>query len=1827
MSTVGVCEKLIIAVVVATIAFALLVIFLYRFRDEERGHTMKGSVPRGTTAVAAAILLLATLVGHAMADDLTVYCSRDFSSRWIKAGQWALFLRFNHPVFPSNVNQSLTITADGAKKPYRLVNRDGQELTGPPVREMYVASSTDVGRPETIRLILEKGLTDATGRRSLAKDFSFQFRSVDEIVVTGVSTYFRSAKDKGIKVNLSGSISERDFARSAEIRPSVPNLAFFRDSGRTQRISGDFEFNKEYVLEIKGGPVDSGNAVLAEKTYAFRGPGLKQEATPRSNRSVVELFGRQLFPVTLSNLTKVRCDLRRVPPFLVPEAAQAVKDGRGIDWEKRCTDLRNLADQGKIDPVFAGQATADADVFFAPEAKDHVYGFSLPLSFRTSPKDGGAFVMRLSAPDGDFNLQIPRLIQVTDLSVSYKLSDSSLLVWVTSIRSGNPVAGAKLLLSTPDGTRFFVGKTNQDGLLLVQDGRVYPAVASQADSSLFKGDSPLSLASATWLVATTGSDSCGIDLGSLRFQPYGIVQARRAKDRPDAVKGAVFTERGIYRPGETVHFKYVARAYEKNSIVPPSGTQVKVEVVGPTQDIPYSKELTLGEFGTCHDSFATEKFFPQGTYEIKVHSPGPGDTKEVFSSSFLVQDYKRARHYARLTLNTGSRQGKGYVGLDVQEQFLDVEVSGQYYTGGPVKNGQVRWKASLVPIANQVPGLTGYFFGNDDTTTRFLESGESTLDGEGKLRFVLPLDSRLLTGIYGIEVSATVLDVDGEPATDVQTFKPDPQFLVGISRHPAQVQTGYEAPLKIVVVDRNGNKVSAGSVEVSLMELDSFYVQKRDETGNINYLWEEGWLKTLTASVSLVQGDGTFPVSLNRSGSYLISFIYVHEGRRFTSQTVFKVGWRSYEEWMRTRDEKEVQTGNQVFLTMSKKQYAVGEEVDVSFQAPRPMAKCLITLEGADVFRYQVIDAGSENVSYRFKVSDQYVPNVYISMIAAAGRGDFPVYTTQTDSDIPSVYYGYADISVSSTSQELRLEIAPEEAELKGRPGEKKTLSFKVQDGKGKGARAEMAVCVVDEAVLALTRFQTPNLEPLTRFNLPLAVFSGDLRLDLVSQDLFRVFSTRPVEGGGGALGEMFPSLRKDFRPVAYFNPAVHTNESGEATVSFTLPDTTTAYRVYAVVCDAGSAFASGERTLVVTKEFFVEPSPPRFLIPGDSATFPVLLHNKTKEKGRFSLSAEASRFVNIRTALTAGVLEPFSTLKTGATVEVFSGAESARLTFKGAFAGDTGKFSDAIELTCPVLSRFLPVRRADIGDFVQQKQIEAKLPSGLTTLDRGDLHPDDFKAILSVGVTNWSKLAPGLKYLLTYPYGCVEQTSSGVIPLAGIRSLVSAAAIPGITAAEVDKFLKGGVDRLLAMQTPEGGFSYWPGEQTPSWWGTMYATFALTQAKQAGHNVPEQRLQKALGYLRKNLFEHGEDRLHGAAWTRELAVYNLALHKELSAQELERFFERYDQLGDQSKALLLMSAHRIGYMSKQKLQEKLQKLNPQFDATRTSYYNSSVREIAACLLAAMDLGGAPRKAEQWAGQLIRTLRPEGAWYSTADTGWCILGLSRFYAKTDERKRQPVKITVDYAGHDPVEFVISEETAYVPLDPFKLLDRGSINLKCDTSRMVNYTLELTYPDVVTDPAVRSAGFSLQKKIENLNGKEEIRVGDIVRVILEIGLQDPNKAYTHRRFEYLALIDPVPAGLVPINPEIKSEGVEAEAPEGQPLFSGFSNFTPNHVEFRDDGVRVFKNQAWTGTYRYSYLARAVTEGDFWMRGARISLMYDPAYFGRTEGKRVQILPSK
>ena len=330
------------------------------------------------------------------------------------------------------------------------------------------------------------------------------------------------------------------------------------------------------------------------------------------------------------------------------------------------------------------------------------------------------------------------------------------------------------------------------------------------------------------------------------------------------------------------------------------------------------------------------------------------------------------------------------MGTKAEEEFLLVEVAASYFAGGPVRHGKVRWKAELGPVTHNIPGYESYFFGNQEDRTLFLESGESILDDQGKLSLRIPLDARILTGIYGVKLSATVVDIDGQPATDVKFFNPIPEFLVGIGAHPSQVQVGYANPLNFVLIDSEGKKIPKALVETSLLQKRYLNVKKRDSQGNINDSWEEGWIKTFSTKQTVLDGKGTFQPELIDAGDYLVAITIFDANARYSSQTVFKVGWEDYDQWLQGQKDSTKGPNANVLIALNQKVYAPDTSVEATFHTPREVKKCLLTLERNDILDHQVVEMNGQDGVGKFLIRKGYQPNVFVSLLAPVVEQTFP---------------------------------------------------------------------------------------------------------------------------------------------------------------------------------------------------------------------------------------------------------------------------------------------------------------------------------------------------------------------------------------------------------------------------------------------------------------------------------------------------------------------------------------------------------------------------------------------------------------------------------------------------------------------------------------------------------------------------------------------------------------------------------------------------------------------------------------------------------------------
>jgi uncharacterized protein YfaS (alpha-2-macroglobulin family) len=1645
-----------------------------------------------------------------------------------------------------------------------------------------------------------------------------------------------------VRVIFSRPVSKEVLQRDLRLLPFVKiNWHETRIQESTVSLKGKFRYGTGYLVTLPE------NLAVSGRTYAATVHSFFMSDRPPKvdfveAKSVIERDSRQLLHVRAQNVKTLQFEGLRIPPLLLP-LALAVEENPA-DWDRTREELKDTAEKAKalvqgnrdLSP-FLAPPLEEKQLFPAPGEKNKPLAVSLPLGFRQGKEVGALELIRVKGEQGPA-VTAPRVFRLTDLGLTYKNSRSSLLIWITSLKDAVPVAGARLLGFTRDMEVFPLGQTDGDGILLF--------TKKEAEGLSLKNAADLKPVKRTvdkdeLVCLLAGGEK---DVSFIRLQPQGNLKPQgiwqvRAGERVRTLKGQVFTERGAYRPGDKVFFKGVVREYQQGHIAPPQGEVCSFEVISPRDEKVFSWEGPLSDFGTIAGEVGTAPHWPLGTYTLKMafgpREYRPPETESprhrrqrplaqdegtkpqnLVSCTFQIQEFKPPRHFVGIDFKQVSRTEKGYVNRPNRtREFVRVGVTGAYYVGGPVKHGQVSWKIYRAPTSFKVAGYDDFAFGYAGEDLKYMiESGQAILDEKGRAEVEFPLEKEVLRGEYGLLVAATVVDFDGRSAADSQTFQIDPEILVGISSHPEEVSASQDQLLQAVVTRRDGKRIKRGLLRGEVLQRSYVYTAKRNKQGDVYWDYQDTWRKIYAADLPLKQGEAEFRFDFNWGGRYLVSFTYKDDqGRSFASATRYEVSYGSFYE-DRDRRERAYQA---LALFADRAAYQPGQTAKVAVRPKGPVNRYLVTLEQDGLLSHRVMATLPDSGNLEIPIRKEYAPNVFVSVLALTPRGDFPIAAEGYDAEAPGFFWGNLNLPVRLQVDPLEVKISPEVKELKAEPGSPFTLDFTVRDQKGQGVEAELAVAVVDEAVLALTGFKTPVLDQLSRFDSPLGVFTGELRALLVHQTPFYLARNEPLTGGGGLSAEMVDRLRRRFEAVAYYNPAVRTDSAGKARVSFTLPDNMSSYRVFAVTVDRGGRFASPERTLKTPKNFYLEPGLPSFFTQGDRFTFQVAAFNSTEAAGPLKFRVASEGGLTLKADSPAAPLPAKDSLKIPVSGEALqAGPVTAR--FGAEFQG----MIDAVELKLRVNSGYVRETALFSGSVTGAGKIKIPLPPHLTGEAAGKINPQEITAVLTLSGSPFLRMGGAIQYLLNYPYGCVEQTSSGVLALAVLRGLIRDQQIEGVSLEEADRYLSRGVERILSMQTDSGGFGYWPGYREAHPLGSLYAVAALSQARLQGLKVPEAALKNAADYLK------GRIRVPTAPdFFKAFAGYLLALNQTLDRNTFKAVSSSYPRLNQEGKVLLLLAAKEANLRSAAELKKDLGPLlAPQIREAAWDEFDARFRGPALTLLAAKTILPEDPRTRQAALFLLGGLDRQGIWTSTSDTGWALLALQEYY-KGVSFKTQPSKVTVSQPGVKSGQTLTLDPRGFhtVALEAQALLREPVVRLDGQEGATWLYKLELTAPRWDIAAAGVDRGFKVSKTIKNTDGSSEIKVGDMVKVTVALEVAGKGQ-------HYVVLDDPLPAGLMAINTAFKTEEpVSERARRGYRHYDegengddtdqfdylsqdGVMGLRPNYFEIRDDRVVAFRDYVFQGPYRFEYFARAVCAGQFAVPATKAAAMYSPGVLG-------------
>ena len=1445
----------------------------------------------------------------------------------------------------------------------------------------------------------------------------------------------------------------------------------------------------------------------------------------------------------------------------------------------------------------------------------------------------------------------PRMIswvQSTKLGLDAFVDAENLVAFATDLGSGKPAANVDLEIR-PYGQK---AKTDDKGMATIPLGT-------------------RSLKGTNFLVGHRGNDLAFLTEYEGWWNSGGNwVKQERGKQ----LVWYVTDDRRIYKPGEDVTLKGWLRTIDQAKHGDVGGLGGVVSSVSYKVFDSRNNQIGVGSAPVSAVGGFDTKFTLPKTPNLggaRVEFTTLGKTSSNYYHAFQVEEFRRPE----FEVTAHANQGPFLVGTSA-----DITVDAKYFSGGPLPGAATNWYVTSQQTNFTPPNRDDFIFGDWQPWWGYrswFEGGGSnykppkswTLTGKTDATgaHVMHLDFLSLNPALPMSVvaNASVTDVNRQTWTATQAIIVHPSSLyVGLKAKRPFVEKGQPYSLDVIGVDLDGKTAPGTAIELKAARLD--------------WQYKKGTYKQLRVepqTCAVIAGKDPMPCTFQTStgGEYeVVATIVDKQGRANQTKLTF---WVSGGENPPSREVKQ----EIVQLIPDKKEYANGDIAEVLVQAPFYPAEAVVTWRRSGIVKLERITLDAPTMTLKVPIVDAMTPNLFVQvdLVGMATRtGD----NGDPDPRLPkrpAYASGSLDLAVPPKQRSLAVKVTPSQAKVA--PGEAAQITVDVKDAAGRPVRdAEAAVIVVDEAVLALTNAQ---------FGDPLGTFYGARSSDTSDHysqayvKLARPDVTAIAQNGVGGrarLGDVSKSapeeapmtsattpapaapppppkspmgkdkagekedgqqpntpiaVRSNFNPLAAFSAAVHTNADGKAIVAIKTPDNLTRYRIVAIVVAGDKHFGKGESAITARLPLMVRPSPPRFLNFGDTFKLPVVVQNQTDAAMTVKLAIRATN-----ASITAGAGREVMVPANDRVEVQFPAAAEMAGTARFQIVGSAGAFNDAAELALPVWTpatteAFATYGTIDEGSIKQTIALPGKVVTQFGGVD------------VSTASTNLASLTDAFLYLVHYPFECAEQRSSRILAIAALRDVLEAFQTKDMPSrAALDKSVADDVEHLSQMQNYDGGYAYWDRGYTSEPYLTVYVTNALLHAKAKGFAVPQRLFDQAKPYLKDIESHYPWYYPETVRWA--ISAYALYTRKQMGDLDLAKGQKLLTTAGI-DRMTLETDGWLLGLFAQQKqvATERAQLVryitNHVSETAGAANFTTSYGDGAYLLLSSdRRVDGVVLESlieEQPANDLIPKVvtgllahRKAGRWLNTQENTFALLALD-LYFHTFEKVTPDFVARVwlgdDYAGDHP--FKGRQTDTYeiaIPMKDVATHDRAPLTIQKDGKGRLYYRIGMTYApaSLRLDPA--DYGFVVERRYEGIDDPKDVRhekdgtwhvkAGSRVRVRLT--MVNENRRY------HVALVDPIPAGLEPMNPALAVTGPIPQDPKEQQSRGAYwwwYGTWYEHQNLRDERVEAFASLLWEGVHEYTYVARATTPGNFVVPPPKAEEMYMPETFGRGGSDRV------
>lgn len=1636
-----------------------------------------------------------------------------------------LDLYFNYAVKSETIADKLNLMVEGEKAGFTLLQANDDNKVS-----IRLSALKMVDKDADLTVAIDKGITPQGGNNgtddvikseiSLPSPFTLQVQQVSSE---------HDGADGIIRIATSQQIAPADVKTYVKLTPAVNYSVEKNDEGFLIR-SNQFDSEKSYTVNLTKGLRGKIGGTLPEDYYSDITFGELEPNIRFTNSKAVYLSkkGGQNLEIQITNTPKIKIIISKIYETNLLNA-----ESQGYYPREKDPYESNYIEEGYGDYDYANYATVEyGDVIYEKE-----------IDARTLPKSGvgrilnfAQFEDRLPEFNGVYHVKIrsaneswiadSRIISLSDLGIIAKEGADKIIVFVNSIKNATPVGNTSVALYGSNNQLLGKGNTNNEGV----------AEISYIKKE-FAGFKP------AMLIAKSDNDFNYMPFYNTRVNTSRF-EVGGKRTNAAGLNAFLYTERDMYRPGETLNYSVIVRNNERKLT---GEMPVTVKFLLPNGKELKSVRKFLNEQGAVEGNLAISPAAITGSYTMEVYS---GNDVLLNAQAFSVEEFMPDR------IKVSARPDKEFL---LPGQNVNLQINAANLFGTPAANRKYETEIQLRQRDFTNEKYNDYNFALSNQSGFFdkqLKEGVTNASGNALISFGIPA-MYTNSGLLQSSFYTTVFDETGRPVskyTHLNVYTQD--AFLGIKKdwmYYAPMNQQLKIPL--VALNKDGKPVTA-TAEVTILKKEYRTVLSKSGS-NFRYTSQQE-NKILGTQTINVGANTTYSFTPRSSGDYEITF-KLPGANSYVSKSFY-----CYGSFGTSANSFEVNREGNIDIQLDKASYKTGESIKALFKTPFN-GKMLVTVETDKVLSHQYVEVSNRTASVDLKTSAGFVPNVYITAT---------LIKPHEISNIPlTVANGFKNVTVEEPGLKQIVTIT---AEKNIRSKTSQTIKVKTTPG------SFVTLSAVDNGVLQVTDFKSPD---------PYNYFYQKQALQVTGYNIYpllfdEIAGQRSSTGGDLSLEKRLnPMPAKRVKILSFWSGIQKANGSGEAVFKVNIPQFSGQLRLMAVSYK-DNKFGAGEEVVTIADPIVISTALPRFLSPGDTALVPVTLSNTTKKAAGIKVSVSGTGAAKIASGGSQQLNIPAQG-EAVALVSVTSLPQMGIGKIKITVDGMGEKFEDETEISVRPPGSLQ--KRTGSGIVTGNKQETIQI-------NTSDFIPATTNYKLIVSKSPLVEYGPQLKGLIQYPYGCTEQTISAAFPQIYFADLTEAInKRPDVLTGTANQNIAEAIRILKMRQLYNGALTLWDGEGRENWWTSAYGAHFLLEARKAGFDFDNSLLETLLGYLNNRLktretieYTYNRDQNKKIA-PKEVAyslyVLSLAGRSNISAMN---YYKANNQLLALDSRYLLSVAYAVSGDRKSYAALLPGQFSGEVSEKQTggSFY-SPLRDEAIALNALADHDPANKQIPfmvKHVGQELKTQK----YLSTQERAFALVALGKVARQANK-------------GNAEASVKVNGKTIATVKDGSweankNDLQQNTVTVDVKGEGQIYYTWEAEGVSSTGSYIEEDNFIKVRKQFYTRNGQLVTNLTFKQNDLIVIGIT-LEKTFSST-IENIVITDMLPAGFEIENPRIKEI----------PGMDWVKNAThPVSMDIRDDRINLFVD-AYGSSQTYYYAVRAVSPGNYKMGPVSADAMY-------------------